>query len=283
MFVFTTIPLVAVLSSIYGYSKVGDVASVEHACATEPELARYDGKPWSLKGMGVVCCPCRVPCPCRRNGPPSFAHCEATLYLHIKQGRYGPTDLTGLRMVDSGGACSMTYSKLSALYFDEKSSSEQRRAMLKLIAGMFTGGAAEFSHVRAVPIDAYESSDRLFRINISGTLRMEVDRNWGQQSPPFPWVAAVDHFSNVLQYVQNIGYEIHDREANINFDYSHRQANYRRIDLSNEDYANKRMLIQYMDGSGNFNEAQLHLIRELKLEPPNDVRFAELARTLRNK
>jgi len=53
----------------------------------------------------------------------------------------------------------------------------------------------------------------------------------------------------------------------MDFDYSHRQANYRRIELSNEDYANKRMLIQYMDGSGNFNEAQLRLIRDLKLQP----------------
>jgi len=113
-------------------------------------------------------------------------------------------------MIDSGGACAITYHKLSALYFDERSSAEARAAMLKLIAGMFAGGAAEFSHIRSVPIDAYESSDRLFQISIPGTLRMEVDRNWGQQSPPFPWVAAVDHFSNALQYIQNVRYEIHD-------------------------------------------------------------------------
>jgi hypothetical protein len=186
-------------------------------------------------------------------------------------------------MVDSGGACSMTYHKLSALYFDERSSPEERAAMLKLIAGMFTGGAADFSHIRVVAIDAYELSDRLFRIRIPGRLQMEVDRNWGQQSPPFPFAAAVDHFSNALQYVQNVRYEMHDIDAKINFDYSRRQANYRRIDLSSEDYANKRMLIQHMDGTGNFNDAQLHLIRELKLESPDDVRFAELARNLRNR
>jgi hypothetical protein len=283
MSVLTAIPLVVIVYSICGYANDVGGDSVDHACATRSEVARYDGKPWSLKGSGVVCCPCRIPCPCRRNGPPSFGHCEATLYLHVKQGRYGTTDLTDLRMIDSGGACSMTYHKLSALYFDEKSSPEERAAMLKLIAGMFIGGAAEFSHIRAVPIDAYELSDRLFRISIPGTLRMEVDRNWGQQSPPFPWVAAIDHFSNALQYVQNVRYEIHDRDANMDFDYSHRQANYRRIDISNEDYANKRMLIQYMDGSGSFNEAQLRLIRELKLQLPDDAKFAELARNLRNK
>jgi hypothetical protein len=186
-------------------------------------------------------------------------------------------------MVDSGGACSMTYHRLSALYFDERSSPQQRAAMLKLIAGMFTGGAAEFSYIRVVAMDADEESKRLFRISIPGALRMEVDRNWGEQSPPFPFVAAVDHFSNALQYAQNLRYEMHDIDANINFNYSRRQANYRRIDLSSEDYANNRMLIQYMDGTGNFNDAQLQLIRELKLDPPDDVKFAELARNLRNK
>ena len=275
--------LIAVLYCFCGHVNHAESASVEHSCTTKSAVARYDGKPWSLKGAGVVCCPCRVPCPCRRNGPPSFGHCESTLYLHIKQGQYGTTDLTGLRMIDSGGACSMTYHKLSALYFDERSSPEARAAMTKLLAGMFAGGAAEFSHIRSVPIDAYESSDSVFRISIPGTLRMEIDRNWGKQSPPFPWVAAVDHFSNALQYVQNVRYEIHDSDANMDFDYSHRQANYRRIHLSDKDYANKRMLIQYMDASGNFNEAQLRLIRELRLAPPDDVKFAQIARDLRGK
>jgi hypothetical protein len=279
----TAIPLIVIVYLICGHPNDGAGASVEHACAKRSAVARYDGKPWSLKGAGVVCCPCRVPCPCRRNGLPSYGHCESTLYLHIKEGQYGTTHLSNLRMIDSGGACSMTYHKLSALYFDETSSAETRAAMLKLIAGMFTGGTAEFSYIRAVRIDAYESGDRFFRISIPGTLQMEVDRNWGQQSAPFPWVAAVDHFSNALQYVQNIRYEIHNRDAGMDFDYSHRQANYRSIDLSSEDYASRRMLIQYMDGRGNFNEAQINLIRELKLQPADDDSFAELARNLRNK
>jgi hypothetical protein len=278
-----TIPLGAVILFVCGYPSGAATGCDQYGHAAKAEVAHYDGKSWSLKGAGIVCCPCRVPCPCRRNGPPSFGHCESTLYLHIKEGRFGTTNLAGLRMVDSGGACSMTYHKLSALYFDKRSSPEQRAAMLKLIASMFTGGAAEFSHIRVVAMDAYELDDRLFRISVPGMLRMEVDRNWGQQRPPFPFVAAVDHFANALQYVQNVRYEMHDTDAGVNFDYSRRQANYRRVDLSNDDYANKRMLIQHMDDSGNFNDAQLRLIQELKLEPPHDAKCAELARNHRNK
>src|SRR6185437_8417473 len=65
----------------------------QHGDAVKAEVMHYDGKPWFLKGAGIVCCPCRVPCPCRRNGVPSFGHCEATLYLHIEAGRYGTTNL----------------------------------------------------------------------------------------------------------------------------------------------------------------------------------------------
>lgn len=274
---------IVILLLVLGHGIARQNSSPGDACAKQSKLARYDGTPWSLKGAGVVCCPCRVPCPCRRNGPPSYGHCEATLYLHVKQGRYGVTDLTGLRLVESGGACSMTYHKLSALYFDDNSSSEKRTAMLNLIASMFSGQAAEFSYIRAVPIDSAEVDDHIFRISIPGLLRMEVDRNWGQPSPPFPWVAAVDHFSNALQYAQNIRYEIHDPSANIDFNYSHRQANYRNVDLTNNDYASKRMLIQYLDGSGQFNAAQVKLIRELRLTRPDDRTFSELARSLRNK
>jgi hypothetical protein len=186
-------------------------------------------------------------------------------------------------LVDSGGACSMSYHKLSALYFDKTTSSNQQGAVLKLIASMFSAHIAEFSYIRIVSMTASEVDGRFFRISIPGLLRMEVDKNWGQATAPFLPVAAVDHFSNALQYVQNLRYEAHDRDAGIDFDYSHRQANYRDIDVSSEDYARNKMLIQYLDGSGRFNQAQLKLIRELGLTLPDDATLSELARTLRSK
>ena len=274
---------VAILLLAVGGAIGRQSASADHVCETKAESARYDGAPWSLKGAGVVCCPCRVPCPCRQNGPPSYGHCEATLYLHIEEGRYRAIDLAGLRMVDSGGACSMTYHTLSALYFDGAASPEKRSAMLKLIASMFFGGVAEFSNVRLTRFDVSEIGGRIFRISIPRIVSMEVDRNWGQQNPPFPWVAAVDHFSNALQYAENIQYKIHDPAAKIDFDYSHRQANFREVNLTNEDYATKRMLIQYMDGTGRFNEAQTKLIQELGLSPPDSIALSQLARNLRSK
>src|SRR5271157_1185388 len=98
---------------------------------------------------------------------------------------------------------------------------------------------------------------------------MAVDRNWGQAEPPFPAYAAQDRFANALQYVQNIRYRMHDDGAKLHFDYSRRQANYRSIDLDAAAYRERRMLVQYLDGSGWFNATMLQIINEQHLRLPD--------------
>ncbi|HVH50137.1 MAG TPA: hypothetical protein VM781_00605, partial [Candidatus Bathyarchaeia archaeon] len=95
-----------------------------------------------------------------------------------------------------------------------------------------------------------------------------VDRNWGRDSPPMPLVAAQDNFSNTLQYAQNIRYSTHDLEAGLDFDYSRRQANYREVDLSVQQYRSKQMLVQFANGQGWFTAEQMKLIRAQRLVIP---------------
>jgi hypothetical protein len=227
-----------------------------------------DGSDWKLKGDGIVCCPCSVPCPCRTNGPATYGHCEATLYLRIKQGNYGNRDLGGMQIVRSGGMCSVNYEKLSALYFDSSASAAQREALMKLLASFSQDHVAEFPYVRAVPFDVQITNDRLFRINLGDILEMVVDRNWGEASPPMPFTAAQDHFANALQYIQNIRYRMHDETAGLDFDYSRRQANYRVVDLTAEQYRSRSMLIQFADGKGWFSAKQMELIATQHLRLP---------------
>ena len=94
-------------------------------------------------------------------------------------------------------------------------------------------------------------------------------------------VAAPDHFANLLQYVQNIRYSIHDPEAGLDFDYSRRQANYRVVDLTDEQYRTKSMLIQYADGKGWFSPGQMALIKAQNLQVPELVALREKAIRLR--
>ncbi len=236
--------------------------------AASSQTARYDGEDWHLKGEGVVCCPCAAPCPCRTNGGPTYGHCEATLYLHVREGHYGKVNLKDLRAVDTSGACGMSYEKLAALYFDRSAAPEAQAAFAKLLASFSSAGIAEFPYLRTVTINAVTDGS-LLHVSIPDVLEMLVDGNWGPASSPLPDVAAVDRFSNTLRYIQNLRYRMHDAGAKLDFDYSRRQANYRSIDLGIADYRSRSMLIQFMDGSGWFNPQQLRLIDEQHLTLPD--------------
>lgn len=231
--------------------------------------AHYDGADWHLKGEGVVCCPCVVPCPCRTNGNATFGHCEATFFLQIREGRYGAVNLNNLRLVDTSGSCAMTYRRLAALYFDSSAKSEEQSAFMQLLASFLPDETAEFPYVRTVTIDVQVTNGHFFHVSIPGILEMAVDRNWGQANPALPVVAATDYFSNALQYAENLRYQMNDEEAGLNFDYSRRQANYRVVQLDATAYPSKSMLIQFSDGRGWFNENQLRLIREQHLTLPD--------------
>ena len=224
---------------------------------------------WHLKGEGVVCCPCAVPCPCRTNGAPTYGHCEATLYLHVGEGHYGGVRLDNLNVVDTSGPCGMSYQKLSAIYLDRGTPPEVQEAFLQLLASFSTSATTEFPYVREVPIQVHVTGGHLFQVSIPEILDMAVDRNWGQAAPPLPPYAAQDRFANALQYVQNLRYRIRDEGAKLHFDYSRRQANYRSIDLDAADYRERRMIVQYLDGSGWFNAGMLRIINEQHLMLPD--------------
>jgi hypothetical protein len=177
--------------------------------------------------------------------------------------------LSGLRIVETSGSCAMTYQNLAALYFDRSIGAEQQTAFMKLLASFFSGGTADFPYVRSVPIDDRVTEGHLFSISIPDILELRVDRNWGQASPPFSEVAACDHYSNIVQDAQNIRYRMRDPQARLDFDYSRRQANYRRVSLGVEQYRAKSLLIQFIDGAGWFNQAQLRLIDEQHLALPD--------------
>ncbi len=163
----------------------------------------------------------------------------------------------------------MSYEKLSAIYWDRSTPPEVQEAFLQLLASFSASGTSEFPYVREVPLHVQVTDGHLFQISIPEILDMAVDRNWGQAKPPLPAYAAQDRFANSLQYIQNIRYRMHDDGAHLHFDYSRRQANYRSIDLDAADYRDRRMIVQYLDGSGWFNAAMLQIINEQHLLLPD--------------
>ncbi len=210
------------------------------------------------------------------NAKPSFAHCEATLFLRIKQGHYGDVNLDGMNLVSSGGMCAIDYQLVDAVYFSSSDSPERQAAFIALKSSFFSVPPGD-PHARVVTLNAQVTDEHLFKVSIPGILEIVVDLNWGLSAPPFPMVAAPDHFANQLQYVQNIRYSVHDPEAGLDFDYSRRQANYRVVDLTDEQYQTKSMLIQYADYSGWYSPGQMVLIKAQHLQIPDPVALREQA------
>lgn len=234
-----------------------------------PVVAHYDGAPWHIQGEGAVMCPCAVPCPCRSNSTPTYGHCESAFYLHVRSGHYGAVNLAGVHLVEVGGDCAMCHRLVGALYFAVADTPAEQEAYEKLVASFSPQGVARFPFVRVVGIKVQDKDHHLLRVAVPGILLIVIDRNWGQPDPPMPRVAAPDHYANAIQYVQNLRYVVHDAGAHLNFDYSHRQANFRVIDVDVTQYQSKSMLIQFADGAGWFNKAQLRLIQEQHLLLPD--------------
>jgi hypothetical protein len=177
--------------------------------------------------------------------------------------------------------CAIDYQERDAFYFSSSDSPERQAAFLALRASFSSPPPVGTPYVKVVALDAQVTDEHLFKVSIPGILEIVVDRNWGLSSPPMPMVAAPDHFANQLQYVQNIRYSVHDPEAGLDFDYSRRQANYRVVDLTDEQYRTKSMLIQYADFSGWYSPGQMALIKAQHLQIPDPVALREQALRLK--
>ena len=123
-----------------------------------------------------------------------------------------------------------------------------------------------FLHVNRAPIGmAYSPQNHSYNVEIPGRLHMMVRRQLDSFGNPLLLTAAVDFYSNTIEYAQNLTYIVWDDLGHIRSDYSGRQANIRTIDLSSANYRDGRMLVQFADGAGFFNEKQLNIIRTFNL------------------
>jgi len=216
---------------------------------------------WHLRGKGIVCCPCATPCPCRSNGPPTHGHCENTGVFHIATGHYGKVRLDNLTFAAAG--CTMGPQNLpSALYVQAATAEEQIVAIEKLYQRFIPIRPMVFSSVQRVELTLH-SANELYEAIIPGVLQMKVRRNL-----LFP-TAAQDYFANSIEYARNLLYRMTDPQTGLKWDYSGRQANFRNYDIDASDYRNGKMLIQFADGSGRFNEKQLAVIKALNLRVRN--------------
>ncbi len=219
---------------------------------------------WHLKGEGLVCCPCTVPCPCRSNAPPTHKHCENTGVFHVAQGHYGDVRLDGLTFA-SVQVPMNEGSVPSTIYVDASARDEQLIALERIYQSFKPLQPFVLLSIKRVPLALLSPDEKSYEVNVRGLLEIKIRRQLDEEGKPQVETAALDYFSNRLEYARNLVYKVWNPDGGLRWDYSGRQANFRTIDLDLQDYREGRMLIQFTGGSGFFNKKQLELIKSLKL------------------
>jgi len=217
---------------------------------------------WHLKGEGFVCCPCKVPCPCRSNGPPSEGHCESTGFFRIDQGHYGKVRLDHFTFVTVSGMTENCRTP-AAVFVGPETTDEQVIALERIYQSFNPLEFVLFPSVKRVPI-SYVQHSQVLQVDIPGKVQLKIERQLDGSRPRMQ-TAALDHFANSIEYSRNLIYRYWDDAGVMQWDFSGRQANFRTINLNSGDYANGGMLIQFQDTAGYFNEKQMELIRRFKL------------------
>jgi tetratricopeptide (TPR) repeat protein len=220
---------------------------------------------WHLKGEGMVCCPCDTPCPCRSNAPPTHGHCESSGGFHIAQGHYGDIPLDGMTFVVVSGSMD-TQSVPAVFYVDSSATTEQAIALEHIFQEFIPLHQFLSLDMRLTKVSFERLHEgNVYVVEVPDAIQMKIERQLDSSGRPLLPTAALDYFSNTLEYGRNLIYKVSEAQAGLKWDYSGRQANYRTIDLDSREYKDATMLIQYEDGSGYFTEKQLELIRAQKL------------------
>lgn len=132
-------------------------------CLLLSSTAALSDKPpatsWQVKGELSEACSCSVPCPCNFGQSPSPHHfCYALFSLDVKEGHYGDTDLSGLRLAGAGGA------KGTVWYIDARAN-KQQTAELTAIAKTLTASSLKASLFQVTTDDGRRTTSQRSRLN----------------------------------------------------------------------------------------------------------------------
>lgn len=222
-------------------------------------------KAWHLKGSGFICCPCKVPCPCRSNGSSTYGHCEYAGAFLIVRGHYAQVSLDGLAFAIAGSDMGCR-SAAPALYVGRAVTDDQLVALERIFQSFNPPQPYVFLRVQRGELTLASSlREETYEATLPGVLHLKIERQLDDRGEAKQRTAALDFLANTIEYVRNLVDKVSDDQAGFDWDYSGQQANFRIFDLDSGDYLSGRMLVQFADRTGFFNATQLRLIRELRL------------------
>jgi len=251
-----------------------DAASHAHPQATKAETATPEPPDFDVQGIGWTECACtKYACPCRSNGHPDTKEhsCDSADFASIQKGHWGNVKLDGLRVVIVGDLVDSTPERGYAnVYFDKKSTPQQRKAFMEMFGYMFSnwGGSSNMvKSVKVVPLRFTESADKqTYTLTIPGILQEKAFLKRDAQGNPVHTLPAMDQWGNEIHYADNLVLVYHDKSLNREFDHSGRQANFKFFHTTKAMYVNKELLIQHGDMSGTWNDKQKEIISKANMK-----------------
>jgi hypothetical protein len=112
---------------------------------------------WQIKATELSTCNCNWGCPCQFNALPSNGNCRAVVGLRIDKGHFGDVRLDGLKAAAVfawPGAIHEGHGQGFAI-IDERATSEQRDALLKILGGQETDPFATIFSVLAAMTETF--------------------------------------------------------------------------------------------------------------------------------
>jgi hypothetical protein len=106
---------------------------------------------WTIHGREFVNCNCAYGCPCQFNGLPTHGHCQAVAGMQIEHGHHGETNLDGLKFVGIFRWPGPIHEGKgeAAVVIDERATTAQRNALLRIVTGEDTTPGATIFNVYA--------------------------------------------------------------------------------------------------------------------------------------
>ena len=139
--------------------------------------------------------------------------------------------LDGFNFVAVNGAME-TQTAPDMIYAEPTATDEQLIALERIMQSFNPLQPSILLNVERVPISFVVSRhDNVYEVRIPKLLEIRMRRELNAQGKPLFATAALDQFSNTIEYGRNLAYKLWDRNGALKWDYSGRQANFRTIDL----------------------------------------------------
>jgi hypothetical protein len=226
---------------------------------------------FDVQGIGFTMCQCTAyACPCRKGGSPTHGSCDAADFAFIQKGHIGNVKMDGFKSVIVGDLIDKDHSKTKAVvYFDEKTTPEQRKAFLSMASFMFGEGMPiAIGPPRMMPIQFKESADKTtYEVNIPGILEEKAVLKRDANGKPVNTVPAVDQWGNTIHYADATVFKYDDKESGQKWDLSGRQSNLKFFHTTKKMYDNHELLAQHAGTDGKWTDEQQAMINKMGMKP----------------